>query len=86
MNQLRQAVGRGPIWMDSLRIGLIAWRATTALKPGVEVTREVQLWMADEGIDEAFELVGLNDAYYRDGPGTIFIGDSENHRIRVLRR
>ena len=30
----------------------------------------------ERAIDEAFELVGLNDTYYSEGPGTIFIGEA----------
>jgi acyl-CoA thioester hydrolase len=30
----------------------------------------------ETAIDEAFELVGLNQNYYRDGDGTIFIGEA----------
>ena len=30
----------------------------------------------ERAIDEAFELLGLNHAYYTEGPGTIFIGEA----------
>ena len=30
----------------------------------------------ERAIDEAFELIGLNESYYTEGPGTIFIGEA----------
>jgi acyl-CoA thioester hydrolase len=30
----------------------------------------------ERAIDQAFELIGLTDSYYREGPGTVFIGEA----------